>query len=337
MRSLPDLGVGPEVFPGKPVDLWPGLRRLTAPNPGLMTGPGTNTYLVGRRDVAVVDPGPDDPDHVAAIIQAVSAEGGRVRWVLVTHTHADHAPAAAALARLTGAQMIGFDGRDGFHPDVSVGEGWTLHRPDLALRAVHTPGHASNHLCWLVEPDGVLLSGDHVMDGSTVVIRPPDGDMAQYLGSLRDLLRRSPPIAAIGPGHGRVIGDPIACLEGIVTHRLRREEVVLDALGRLGHEATIDELLPSVYADVDDEHRKVGRDSLWAHLRKLTSDGLVVRLEPTSNSEPTSSTTDPIPVEADRAAAEQAESNEREPEHPDLRARWTLTPRDTPVRTAPTA
>jgi glyoxylase-like metal-dependent hydrolase (beta-lactamase superfamily II) len=273
-----DLGVGPGVEVGVPVEIAPGVRRLTAPNPGLMTGPGTNTYLVGTHDVAVVDPGPDHAEHRAAGGEAAGAGGGSVRWVLVTHTHGDHAPGAAPLACTTGAEVIGFDQRDGFHPDRSVGDGWTLRSGDVALRAVHTPGHASNHLCWLVEPIALLLSGDHVMHGSTVVIRPPDGDMAEYLRSLRRLVTLHPRLAAIAPGHGRIIGDPVASVEGIVAHRLEREALVLGALRSLGG-ATIDELVRLVYADVDDEHRKVGRASLWAHLRKLEADGAVRRLD----------------------------------------------------------
>jgi glyoxylase-like metal-dependent hydrolase (beta-lactamase superfamily II) len=311
MNPLADLGVGPEVTPGIPVQLWPGVRRLTAPNPGLMTGPGTNTYLVGRSEVAVVDPGPDDPDHVAAVARAVAIDGGTVRWVLVTHTHADHAPGAAALARLTGAEVIGFDGRDGFSPDTTVGDGWSLRHGDLALRAVHTPGHASNHLCWLVEPHAVLLSGDHVMHGSTVVIRPPDGDMTRYLQSLCLLLDLTPAIAAIAPGHGKVIGAPTACVEGLVAHRLQREATVRDALGQR-ERWTVDDLLPIVYADVDDAHRRVGRDSLWAHLRKLVGDGAAVRSEPAPGG---------------RACAPRDVPNAGAPEHPDLRAEWALSTR----------
>ena len=284
MKPVRDLGVGPVAAPGDPVELVPGVRRLTAPNPGLMTGPGTNSYLIGSVEVAVVDPGPDDPAHLDALVAAAAAgpgpgaAPGTVRWVLVTHTHPDHAPGAAALAATTGAEVIGFDARDGFSPDRAAGDGWTLRGADFALRAVHTPGHASNHLCWLVEGHSMLLSGDHVMHGSTVVIRPPDGDMAAYLKSLRRLLALSPALGSIAPGHGRLIGDPARAIRGILDHRLERERVVLDALVALGS-GTVDDLLATVYADVDEEHRRVGRYSLWAHLRKLRDEGRIDRTD----------------------------------------------------------
>ncbi len=205
--------------------------------------------------------------------------------------------------------MIGFDARDGFSPDRSVGDGWTLQGPDFTLRAVHTPGHASNHLCWLVEAHSMLLSGDHVMHGSTVVIHPPDGDMAVYLASLRRLLALSPSLESIGPGHGRLIGDPAAAIRGIVDHRLEREQVVLDALVELGT-GTVDDLLATVYADVDEDRRKVARYSLWAHLRKLCDEGRVNRADAADEGPP-----DGPGLVAGTAAAV--------PDDPELRAEWS--------------
>ncbi len=270
---VPAGATGPVPEPGRPDQLLPGLVRLTAPNPGMMTGPGTNTYLIGTGDLAVVDPGPDDDGHRRAIRAAAGANP--IRWVLTTHTHPDHAPGAGPLAQACGAEVIGFCARDGFVPDRAVGEGWTLSVPPFRLRAVHTPGHAGNHLCWLLEEPRVLLSGDHVMQGSTVVIRPPDGDMAAYLDSLRRLLSLDPPLAAIAPGHGRLIDRPAAVVDGIIAHRLQREEVVARALAAAGS-ATVDQLLPAVYADVDGHLHPVARNSLWAHLRKLATDGRAV-------------------------------------------------------------
>ena len=269
-----DPGAPPE--PGRPVALAPGVVRVTAPNPGMMTGPGTNSYLVGTSELVVVDPGPDEPAHVDALVEAGR---GRVRWVVVTHTHPDHAPAAATLAERTGAEVIGFGPRDAFDPDRSVGEGFELAGDGFCLRAVHTPGHASNHLCWLLLEEGMLFSGDHVMQGSTVVIAPPDGDMAQYMASLARLLDLDPPVASIAPGHGSLLGDPPAVVTGILDHRRRREEAVVAAL-RGARRATVDELVGPVYADVHEALHPVARMSLWAHLRKLGEEGIARGADP---------------------------------------------------------
>jgi glyoxylase-like metal-dependent hydrolase (beta-lactamase superfamily II) len=260
--------------------------RLTAPNPGMMTGPGTNSYLVGTTELAVIDPGPDGtaptpsgpdsprPDgggHVRALAELGE---GRIRWIVVTHTHPDHSPAAPALAALTGAEVIGFDARDGFVPDRSVSDGFQLVGDDFTLRAVHTPGHASNHLCWLLEEEQMLFSGDHVMGGSTVVIRPPDGDMAVYLESLRRLQRLDPALESIGPGHGPLLSDPAGVLDDVIAHRRLREAVVVEVLAAAGR-ARVDELVPGVYVDVPEDRYPVARFSLWAHLRKLADEGRV--------------------------------------------------------------
>jgi glyoxylase-like metal-dependent hydrolase (beta-lactamase superfamily II) len=237
-----------------------------------MTGLGTNTYLIGKSDVAVVDPGPVLESHQQAILDSVAARGGTIRWVAVTHHHIDHAPGAAGLAEGVGVEVIGFGGVDSFVPDRRVADGWVLRGPDFSLRAVHTPGHASDHLCWLLEEHALLLTGDHVMQGSTVVIRPPDGDMATYLASLRRLLGTDAGFATIAPGHGRLIANPNEVITGIVEHRLEREELVAAALASLGR-ATVDDLLASVYADVAPAALPVARHSLWAHLLKLVADG----------------------------------------------------------------
>jgi glyoxylase-like metal-dependent hydrolase (beta-lactamase superfamily II) len=251
--------------PGRPMAIAPGVVRVTAPNPGMMTGPGTNTYLIGERELVVVDPGPDDAGHLDAL---AGAGAGRIRTIVVTHTHPDHAPGAAGLAARTGAEVIGFGPREGFEPDRSAGDGFVVEADHRALRAVHTPGHASNHLCWLLEDEGMVFSGDHVMQGSTVVIAPPDGDMAAYLESLRLLRDLDPELRSIAPGHGSVIDDPAAVLDGIVAHRLDRELTVADALAA-ARTATVDDLVPVVYADVHEALHPVARYSLWAHLRKL--------------------------------------------------------------------
>ena len=255
------------LVPGVARALSPLVRRIVAPNPGIMTGPGTNTYLVGIDEVVVVDPGPADPDHLDAI---VGCGGDRIRWIAVTHTHPDHAPGALGLKERTGAEVLGFSSRDGFRAERRLRDGDVIDATEFRLKAVHTPGHASNHLCYLLPEERMLLSGDHIMDGSTVVIRPPDGDMAAYLDSLERL--RSLRLRSIAPGHGRLIEDPAAVIDWYVAHRLEREAKVLDALSARGP-ATVDELVPVVYADVDPERFDIARHSLHAHLRKLASEG----------------------------------------------------------------
>jgi glyoxylase-like metal-dependent hydrolase (beta-lactamase superfamily II) len=153
-----------------------------------------------------------------------------------------------------------------------VGDGFTLSGAGFSLRGLHTPGHASNHLCWLLTDEAMLFSGDHIMGGSTVVIAPPDGDMALYLDSLRRLRLLDPPLATIAPGHGSLLVDPAATIEDVIAHRLGREAAVAEALRGAGR-ATVDELLPTVYADVRAELLPVARQTLWAHLRKLAAEG----------------------------------------------------------------
>jgi glyoxylase-like metal-dependent hydrolase (beta-lactamase superfamily II) len=280
---VPDTGVGPAPVPGEAVELAPGLVRLTAPNPGLMTGPGTNSYLLGSSELALVDPGPDDAGHRAALLAAVAARG-TLRHILVTHTHLDHAPGAAALAEATGAEVVGFGPADDFAPDRCVGGGWTLTLNGdgpgpggpITMEAVHTPGHASDHLCWLLRESRILLTGDHVMHGSTVVIRPPDGDLGVYLDSLAAVRDTEPAIARLAPGHGRLMERVPEVIDGLIAHRLARHAAVADALQGSG-KATVDELLPRVYADVTEAQLPVARFSLWAHLRYL---GVQGRAEP---------------------------------------------------------
>jgi glyoxylase-like metal-dependent hydrolase (beta-lactamase superfamily II) len=256
-----------ELLVGVAATISPLVRRIVAPNPGMMTGPGTNTYLVGVDEVAVIDPGPAADAHVEAIL---GCGGDRIRWVLCTHTHPDHWPAAVAVAQHTGAQVLAFDARDGLEIDVALVDGAQVEGSEFRLTAVHTPGHASNHLCFLLEEERLLFSGDHVMNGSTVVISPPDGDMATYLVQLERL--KTLRLAAIAPGHGAVITDPVAKVDEYLAHRHWREESVIAALRERGP-ATTAELLEAVYADVNEDRFEVARRSLWAHLRKLAEDG----------------------------------------------------------------
>lgn len=253
------------------------MRRLVAPNPGFMTGPGTNTYLLGEAPFWVIDPGPADPAHVERIL---SETGGSIEAVLVTHTHADHSPAAAMLAERTGAITMGRpapeDGKQDstFRPDRVLNDGEVLHVGSDALRVLHTPGHASNHVCFMWEESGLLFTGDHLMQGSTVVIAPPDGDMSEYLASLERLTNE--PVVRLAPGHGGIVEDAKAEISRVIAHRLRRETKVFEKLAAVG-DATVHALVASVYDDVDPRLHELAKCSLLAHLIKLERDGRVRR------------------------------------------------------------
>lgn len=262
---------------GRLVTLTHDVRRLVAPNPGMMTGPGTNTYLVGTREIAVIDPGPAVESHLQAI---VGGAGGTVRWILVTHTHSDHSPGAALLGRATGAELLGRSPPAGrhqdpsFNPDRVLGDGDRLTTADFELEAIHTPGHASNHLCYLLGDRRWLFTGDHIIDGSTVVIDPPDGNMGEYLRSLKTLRERD--IEAIAPGHGNLMHDPRAVIDRLIEHRLQREAKVVRAL--VAHPgSTPTSLVRRVYDDVDPSRHAWAERSLLAHLEKLEADSRAQR------------------------------------------------------------
>ena len=276
-----------EIQPGVAVRLSPRLIRVSANNGSMMTGPGTNTYLVGggaANEWAVIDPGPLDERHVAAILEAAP---GPIRWIFVTHTHNDHSPATVPLQARTGAQVFG---RVASHPEwqdasfaphthLAGGERFELPGPDgqaSTLVAVHTPGHASNHLCYLLEEEKMLFTGDHVMQSSTVVINPPDGDMAAYLRSLHELLEHD--LEWLAPGHGFLMAQPKQAMQAIVAHRLKREAKVVAAMQALGP-AGIEALLEKVYDDVPPRLHKMAMRSLTAHLFKLRDDGAAAERE----------------------------------------------------------
>lgn len=265
------------IKPGELVRLAPSIRRLTAFNAGTMTGPGTNTWVLGEREVAVLDPGPASSRHVENILEQAP---GEVRWILVTHTHPDHSPGAALLAGRTRAALIGpppppGDRQDSsFSPAVQPEDGQEFDFGGFSLRAVHTPGHASNHFCWWHAPLRVLFTGDHIMQGSTVVIAPPDGDMSAYMASLGRLLDL--PIRAMAPGHGHWIDRPREEIRGLIAHRERREEKVASALDALGP-AALETILPRVYDDVPEHLHAVAALSLKAHLLKLEREGRAMR------------------------------------------------------------
>lgn len=275
---------GMEDWPtGKVEQVHPKVRRLLAANPSPFTYTGTQTYLVGRGEVAVIDPGPDLAEHVAAILAATAGE--RIAAILCTHTHRDHSPASRALAAATGAPITGcaplaldddgpradaafdFD----YHPDRVLADGAEVSDGDWTLTAVATPGHTSNHLCFALEGEGVLFTGDHVMGWSTTVIAPPDGDMTAYFASLDTLLKRDDKVYF--PAHGPAVEKPRAHVRALVTHRRMREKQILSRLQ--AGESAIPAMVETMYRDVDPRlHGAAGR-SVLAHLIDMERRGLV--------------------------------------------------------------
>lgn len=270
------------LVPGRAVALGPRVARVTANNGSQMTGPGTNSYFVGSGSTwALIDPGPDDAAHVQALQAHAATLPAPLSMILCTHTHKDHSPAAAAMHAATGAPRAG---RVAGHPEwqdlsfqpervLAHGERIAL-GPDCTLRVLHTPGHASNHLCFLLEQEGLLFTGDHLMQGSTVVINPPDGDMAAYLDSLRALLAE--PIEHLAPGHGFLMGQPQQVVHHTIAHRLAREAKVAAALAAAGP-ASAQALLPQVYGDVPERLHAMALRSLQAHLHKLQQEGHAIQ------------------------------------------------------------
>jgi glyoxylase-like metal-dependent hydrolase (beta-lactamase superfamily II) len=273
-----------EDFPTGQVDqVHPLVRRLLAGNPSPFTFTGTQTYIIGQNEVAVIDPGPELPDHVEAILAATSGE--RIAAILCTHTHRDHSPASRALAAACGAPIVGcpplaieddgpradaafdFD----YSPDRVLADGEAVEGEGWTLRAVATPGHTSNHLCFALEEEELLFTGDHVMGWSTTVVSPPDGDMTLYLQSLRALLER--PDRLYLPAHGPAVDRPHAHVRALITHRRMREKQILGQLEK--GQGQIPAMVETMYRDVDPRlHPAAGR-SVLAHLVDLERRGLV--------------------------------------------------------------
>lgn len=264
--------------PGHAVAIADGIWRLLALNPGMMSGPGTNTYLIrDQGGLLVLDPGPADQRHIDNILQAATELQLPIRRILVTHTHRDHSPAVALLRAPTKAQVLGPEivrdnlQDDSWAPDQVLEDGAILELGGgQQLRVIATPGHVSNHLCYLHLPQQLLFSGDHLINGSTVVIAPPSGSMRAYLRSLRKLLDE--PIAMIAPGHGDVLREPRLTIEATIGHRLAREEKVWLALKAApGSDAS--DLVAEVYRDVPAFLHPIAAFSLSAHLIKLKEEG----------------------------------------------------------------
>jgi glyoxylase-like metal-dependent hydrolase (beta-lactamase superfamily II) len=264
--------------------LSPLIRRVVARNPSPFTFKGTGTYIVGRGSVAVIDPGPALPDHVDALLAALAGE--TVSHILITHTHLDHSPAAAALKRATAAPALGFgphgatrsdgaaseEGADrDFIPDRALRDGDVVEGKGWRMTAVHTPGHTSNHLCFALAEEKILFSGDHVMGWSTSVIAPPDGDMTSYLRSLAKLLDRDD--AAYWPTHGPAITDPRAHVRAFIAHRHERAAAILQRLA--GGDETIPAMVAAIYVGLDPRLRSAAGCSVLSHLLALIEEGRV--------------------------------------------------------------
>jgi glyoxylase-like metal-dependent hydrolase (beta-lactamase superfamily II) len=263
---------------GKPIAVGTGrvsVQRILCANASMMTGPGTNTYVLGDRELAVVDPGPDLAAHTDAIMQALS--GKPLKWIFVTHTHGDHSPGTQALQALTGASVIGFAPppdalyQDAtFKPDRLFRDGEQIACDGFSMRLIHTPGHVSNHVCFLLEDDALLFTGDHILQGTTPVILPPDGDMRDYLASLAQLQTLS--LKALAPGHGDIMHEPEQMITTLIRHRQRREQKIVTALQDLGP-AALDVLVTQAYDDVAAHLIPWAKKTLLAHLIKLVRDG----------------------------------------------------------------
>lgn len=269
---------------GRLEEVAPGLRRIMARNPSSFTFHGTGTYVVGHGKVAVIDPGPDDAEHIGALLAGLGGE--TVSHILVTHTHTDHSPGAAPLKAATGAPTLAFgphgagrreahgqqavQGGDlDFSPDIRLGHGETIAGDGWTLEAVHTPGHTSNHLCFAWRETGALFSGDHVMGWSTSVIMPPDGDMGDYMASLALLLERGDTV--YWPTHGPAITEPRAHVRAFIAHRGEREAQIIAELAKAP--ARIMDMVPSIYAGTDPGLFPAAARSTFAHLLHLHDQG----------------------------------------------------------------
>lgn len=273
---------------GVPVAIGTGrvpVLRILGRNAGLMTGPGTNSYLVGTRNLALVDPGPADPEHIDTVLRILT--GRALNWIFVTHTHADHSPGTVLLQQHTGAQVIGLSAPAGsahqdqtFQPARIYQDGEIIACGEFRMRLVHTPGHVSNHFCYLLEEEGMLFTGDHILEGTTPVILPPDGNMRHYLESLAKV--KALPLASLAPGHGRLMEDPQSVIDTLIRHRLRREQKTLTGLLELSvdaHPVSLEALALRVYDDVPSHLLPWAQRTLLAHLIKLEEEGRVARQE----------------------------------------------------------
>ncbi|MET1414166.1 MBL fold metallo-hydrolase [Roseibium sp. HPY-6] len=273
---------------GTPVELSPGFRRLTAPNPGPFTFKGTNTYLLGTRSILILDPGPALPEHVGSLAKA--CEGSKIEAILVSHTHMDHSPGAKLLKQETGAPIIGCgphkaardlleneinpldsSGDKEYRPDRQLQDGEILQCAEFSLETIETPGHTANHLCFALQGEDLFLSADHVMGWSTSIVAPPDGSMCDYMTSIEKLLARAE--TNYYPGHGGMVADAKAYVQDLKQHRLQREASILALLAKGSW--SIPEIVAELYADIDVSLHPAAGLSVFAHLEDLAKRSLI--------------------------------------------------------------
>lgn len=274
---------------GEAIEVAPGIRRLTVNNPGPFTFHGTNTYIVGKHTLAVIDPGPEDPEHLQAILRAVGDRS--VSHIFVSHTHRDHSPLAKELRQLTGAVVcaegphrparplrigevnpLDASADTDFVPDLTLADDSVTQGDGWAVRTVLTPGHTANHAAFALEGTGVLFSADHVMAWATSIVAPPDGAMADYMASLDRLIERDDKILL--PGHGGPVSKPRSFMRGLKTHRKMRERAIVERLA--GGDRTIPEMVRAIYRDTDPRLHGAAGLSVLAHLEDLVSRGIAI-------------------------------------------------------------
>jgi len=286
--TTPQFNVQFEPAHGEAVPVAPGVVRVTVNNPSPFTFHGTNSYIVGDDTLAVIDPGPEDEQHLAALLRAI--RGRPVSHIFVTHTHRDHSPLARRLREETGAATaaegphraarplrigetspLDAANDEAFRPDITLADGAVIQGDGWAIRAIHTPGHAANHAAFALEGTGLLFSGDHVMAWATTVVAPPGGSMSDYMASLDKLIERSD--RRFLPGHGGPVENPAAFMRGLKGHRKMRERAILERLR--GGDRTIAEMVAAIYRDTDPRLHGAAGLSVLAHLEDLVARGLV--------------------------------------------------------------
>ncbi|WP_417468835.1 MBL fold metallo-hydrolase [Maricaulis sp.] len=284
MTSIPFIQMA-DVEYGVCETISPSVRRVIAPNPGPFTYTGTGVYIIGHGEVAVIDPGPFDPVHEAALDKALTGE--RVTHVFVTHHHLDHSPLARPLAEKHGAKVYGFGAQSvlpaggevrleagddvGFQPDIELADGERFSGPGWTLEALHTPGHTSNHVCYALEEENILFSGDHVMAWSTSVISPPDGHMGDYLRELARVRDRN--FTRLWPTHGPAVENPAEFVQAYIDHRLKREQQIIAHLA--SGPQRVPALVAAIYTHVDKRLHPAAAHSILAHMIHLVETGAV--------------------------------------------------------------